>query len=149
MMSTMRREARRTLQRRVARAYHLAAVAYALYGVVYFVGAVVALTPERQVSWLGIVPWWAFYAVGLVLLLLLPVLIWRQWQWLCRILALGPASKALVLFWRQGRLLANGEPPGLFNWLFAVVAIAAALLLARASWPAKTPEADQDPPAYL
>ena len=42
------------------------------------VGAVVALTPERQVSWLGIVPWWAFYAVGLVLLLLLPVLIWRQ-----------------------------------------------------------------------
>ena len=117
-----------------SRAYRRAALAYGVYGCVYLGGAVAALTPDRKTTFFGVVPWWAFYGVGALLLLALPVLIWREYMWLTRILSLGPAGKALALLWQQGRLVAETGSPDLFRLFFAALAVAAACLLALAGF---------------
>ena len=119
------------------RRFKAAAILYALYGLVYLGGAVAALTPERQRDFFGFVPWWVFYLVGLALVLALPVLVWKQWVWFTRILAFGPAGKALTLIWKQGRLAQAGEDTSLYNWFFAGVAILAALALGTVGWSTK------------
>jgi hypothetical protein len=122
-----------------SRSYRRAALAYAVYGCVYLGGAVAALTPDRKTTFFGVVPWWMFYVVGAVLLLALPVLIWREYMWLTRILSLGPAGKALALLWQQGRLVAETGSPDLFPLFFAALAVAAACLLALAGFGAQAP----------
>ena len=96
--------------------YRRAAAGYVAYGLVYLFGAVVQLTPERQHDFWGFVPWWAFYLVGLALIMGLPVLIWRRYMWFTRILAIFPAIKALTLLVKQGRLMGQGEPTVGYNW---------------------------------
>ena len=132
-----------------ARAYRLAAIAYVLYGLLYLGGAVLALTPERMGLYFGFLPWWALDLVGAALLAVLPLLVLRQWTWLTRILALGPAAKALVLFRREGMAMAGGESPSLFTWAFALTAVLAALTLSWAGWGhprAASPE--EHPPSH-
>ena len=62
------------------------------------------------------------------------MLIWRRLRWFTRILALGPLLKALALCWRQGLRLGRGEVTPAFDWLFALAAIVATVLMLRASW---------------
>ncbi len=117
--------------------YRLAAVCYFLYGVVYLVGACIWLTPERMVTFFGFVPWWAFYVAGGLMVLALPLLVWRRFKWLTRVIALGPAGKALALCWRQGRGpsdLSRDPASFVYDWFFLGVAILAAVLLFRAGW---------------
>ena len=75
--------------RRLRDPYALAAVVYLAYGLVYLGGAVAALTPERQVTFFGFVPWWAFYVVGLGLVMTLPALVWRRFKWLTRFISVA------------------------------------------------------------
>jgi hypothetical protein len=110
-----------------------AAMAYAAYGLVYFVAAIFELTPDRMRSFHG-VPWWSFYAIGLIFLAVLPYLVWHRYVLLTRLLALGPAGKALALCWRQSRRLAALESTPTYEWTFAVVAVGAAVLLWRAGF---------------
>lgn len=114
--------------------YAVAAVGYAVYGVVYLVGASLSLTPERRTVAFGFVPWWVFYVAGVALLVVLPVFVWRRAKWLTRILTLGPAGKALALCWMQGRALQAGREASAYDWFFLLVAIGAAILLFRAGW---------------
>lgn len=114
--------------------YRRAAVAYGVYGIAYLVGAILQLTLDRQRDFFGFVPWWAFYVAGAALVLMLPVLIWRRYRWLSRILSFLVAIKALTLCIKQGRLMGAGEAPVPYNWFFIVVAIVAAGLLFRAGW---------------
>ncbi len=103
-----------------------------IYGIVYFVGAIYELTPDRKVTHWGFVPWWVFYAAGLAVLMTFPVFVWRHVRWLALTLCFFTAVKALWLFYLQGRRLQAGDPTNLYNWFFAAVAITASLLLLRA-----------------
>src|SRR5262249_14009903 len=126
-------------------AYRQAALWYFLYGVVYLVGAVLALTPRRMVPFWGI-PWWAFYVVGALLVVTLPVLVWRGYKGSTRIRHRGPTAKALSVCWRQGRLMSGAVVAGdaatdaanrasfVYNWFFLLVAVVAAIMLLRAGW---------------
>ena len=107
--------------------YVHAAVAYIAYGLVYLGGAIAQLTPERRVTHWGFMPWWAFYVIGAALIVVLPWAILRWRPWVARILALGPAAKALVLCLRIGQ--GSG---GAFDVGFAGIAVVAAVMLARA-----------------
>jgi hypothetical protein len=115
-------------------AYRRAAVAYAIYGVLYMGGALAALDEDRKVTFFGFVPWWAFYLAGALLLAVFPVLVWRKFKWIARILCIGPAIKALVLFWRMGIDMQAGDGFSAYQGLFALAAVGAASLLALAGW---------------
>lgn len=117
-----------------ARVYRQAAVAYAIYGCVYLVGAVFELSPERRITFWGFVPWWAFYVAGAALIPALSSLVWRRYRRLTMVLSVLVAGKVLTLVWTQGRRLAAGEPPDLYNGFFAAVALTAVVMLARAGF---------------
>ena len=114
--------------------YRQAAIAYAVYGVVYLVGAVIQLTPDRQVEFFGFVPWWTFYVVGAALILSLPILVWRRYRRFTQVLSFFPVLKAMTLLVKQGRLMRTDAGPSTYNWVFAAVALAAGLLLFRAGF---------------
>ncbi len=107
---------------------------YLIYGIVYLFGAILQITPERMGVYFGFVPWWAFYLLGAVAVVLLPLLVWYRFKWFTRILGFGPAVKALSLILKQLRLHDAGETPFIYNWFFLVVAFWAALHLFRAGW---------------
>jgi hypothetical protein len=118
--------------------YRRAAVAYLVYGVVYLVGAVIRLSPERQRDFFGFVPWWAFYIAGLALIVVVPVLVWQRRMWFTRVLSVFPMLKALSLLIKQGKLIGQGEPSLAYNWFFALVAMGAGMFLFRAGWGEQT-----------
>ncbi len=130
--------------------YHLAAGFYFFYGLCYLGGAIVALTPQRMGTFFGFVPWWAFYVAGGIMVVLLPLLVSRRYRWFTRIIAFGPAAKALTLCWRQGRLLGAAPAADVatdaanraslaYDWFFLIVAVIAAVLLFRAGWGDRRP----------
>ena len=90
------------------------------------------MTPERRHRTLGL-PWQAFFVAGAALVVLLPLVPWNRWVWATRILAFGPAGKALALAWKAGR--AGGLLPA--EWLLAALAAIVASLMAWAGWTAK------------
>ncbi len=115
---------------RAALRFRYAAIAYAVYGIVYMVGGVLELTPERRVTFWGFMPWWAFYVAGALILFTLPIFVWQGVRWLALTLCFFTAFKALWMVGIQGRRLATGDPTDLFDWVFSTVAaIAAGLLL--------------------
>jgi hypothetical protein len=117
-------------------AYKKAAIAYAVYGVVYMLGAVMELNDARMKVFWGFVPWWAFYVAGAVLLLSMPVLIYRKMRWVAAFLALAVAGKTFYLIYSQGRHVTAGEATDAYNWFFAIVAlITTAFLLFAIRWP--------------
>ena len=104
-----------------------AAIAYFVYGVVYMGGAVRELNPSRMRDFFGgTVPWWVFYGVGGLFIIILPFLIAKGVRWLMALLGFFTAIKALYLFYSLGRTF---EP---FNLVFALVALMASVLLFRA-----------------
>ena len=123
----------RTSESRARDPYVHAAAAYVVYGLVYLGSAWASLTPERMRP-VGGLPWWSFFVLGGLLLVVVPLLLLQRSKWLARILALGPGAKALVLLYRQGTRVGAGEPAPAADWLFALVAIAAAVLLLRAGF---------------
>ncbi len=100
----------------------------------YLGGSLTGLTPDRQTTYLGFVPWWAFYIAGVLLWIGIPWIVWRGHTLFTRIIALGPAGKALVLFWQAGRHIAEGEAPSPYRLFFAATAVTTACLLAVAGW---------------
>ena len=109
-------------------------MAYVAYGVVYMIGAVIQLTPDRQRDFFGFVPWWVFYLLGAALVLSLPVLVWRRYRRFTQILSVFPVIKAVTLLVKQGRLLGAGEAASTYNWFFAAVAFVAGAMLFRAGF---------------
>jgi hypothetical protein len=104
-----------------------AAIAYFVYGVVYMIGAVLELDDSRRRMFVGgHVPWWVFYAIGGLFVVGLPLLVQRGVRWVIALLALFTAAKALYLFYRTGVAFSP------FQLFFALVALVAAVLLARA-----------------
>ena len=122
----------RSLQKR----YRVAALSYLLYGIVYFLGAALRMTPERQVHFHGL-PWWSFFLGGAVLLGVIPYFIWHGRKWLTRIIAFGPAAKCLVLVRREFLTAQSDAPIDSFNVVFALIAFLAAFLLFRAGFSRK------------
>lgn len=112
--------------------YKHAAIAYALYGVIYMMGALIELDPSRRVTFWGFVPWWVFYAAGFAVLFTFPVFVWRGVRWLALTLVFFTVSKAFWLCWIQGRHFQAGEPISRYNLFFAAAAVVAAVMLLRA-----------------
>ncbi len=109
----------------------LAAIAYAIYGIVYLVAAIIELTPDRKVTRHGI-PWWFWYLTGVALILTLPVLIDRGWRKVTLVLAVLTGGRALYLIVRQARHLSAGESAAVHNWFLIAVAMVTCVLLLRA-----------------
>ena len=110
-----------------------AALAYLVYGFVYLGGAWLEMTPERLSSFEGrAIPWWSYFIIGALITLGMPALLLRQIRWLGGLLGVATAGKALYLIWTQGRYLAADEPVSIYNWFFALVAIATSIALLRA-----------------
>ncbi|MEM7248629.1 MAG: hypothetical protein AAF533_25080 [Acidobacteriota bacterium] len=123
------------LQRLQRDPFALAAVGYLVYGVVYWLGAFLQMTPERRME--SSVPPWVWFTVGGFLVLLVPVILWRPWRGrriFAGLWALGPLGKGLSLLWRTGRRLQESEPVSVFQVVFALIALTAAALLARAAF---------------
>lgn len=114
--------------------YRRAAVMYFIYGVVYLLGAILQITPERMGDFFGFVPWWAFYLLGALSVVFIPVLVWYRLKWFTRVLAFGPAIKMISLVLKQYRLFIAGETPLFYNWLFIFVAFLATVHLFQAGW---------------
>jgi hypothetical protein len=112
--------------------YKQAAIAYAVYGVVYMIGAFLELNPQRMVTFWGFVPWWVFYAAGFAILFTFPIFIWRGLRWLTLTLVIFTSGKAFWLCLIQGRHYQAGEPISVYNLFFAAVAVVAAVMLFRA-----------------
>jgi hypothetical protein len=107
---------------------------YFIYGMVYLLGAVLQITPERMGVFFGFVPWWAFYLLGTLTVFSLPFLVWYRLKWFTRVLAFGPAIKSISLVLKQYRFFIAGETPLFYNWLFIFVALLAATHLFQAGW---------------
>ena len=120
-----------------ARAYTQAAAGYLVYGLIYLAGAIhlgrLGLGP-------GGTPWW--YVVGAAMALGFPWLIWKQYVWVTRILAILLAVRVIGL--ARIALTAGAESVPL-PWggaiatsqgaiVFMLIAMAACMLLARAGW---------------
>ena len=138
MMMTMRKRRqqpslRSSFVKRFDDPWRRAAIAYWVYGLVYIVGAMAFLTPERQGDRYGI-PFWVWYVAGAALWLGLPPLIWRGARRLTQVLTVFVGIKALWLMYKQGIALGAGESPLLYNWFFAATAMVTSVLLYRASW---------------
>ena len=109
-----------------------AAIAYAVYGVVYLVGAIFELDNDRMRDFWGGIPWWVFYVVGTLFLVGFPFLIWRGLKWLIWPLCGLTGFKAFWLCWIQGRRVSAGDAIDWYQVFFVVVAVVACVLLYRA-----------------
>lgn len=117
--------------------YRQAAVGYFVYGLIYLAGAVY-LSSQEQAPQEGLI-WFAF---GAMMVIIIPVVIWKEFKWITRILALLVAVRVLGVL----RLISAGEgDPVVVPWggemsiqmgavLFFIVAAAECYLLIRAGW---------------
>jgi len=110
-----------------------AAAAYAVYGLVYLVGAVMELDESRMRTFRFGIPWWVYYAVGAAFLVMFPVFITRGVRWLMWGLCILTGFKAFWLCWIQGRRFSRGDTIDWYQLLFVVVAIVTSGLLYRAA----------------
>ena len=120
-----------------AQKYNQAAIAYLVYGVIYLAGAIylgwIGKGPDGTARW---------YLIGAAMAFGFPYLIWKQFKWVTRLLAV------LVLVRVIGLLriaLRSGTQPVPLPWggetttsagaiAFMLVAAITCVLLARAGW---------------
>ena len=122
---------------RRARKYNQAALGYLAYGVIYLAGAI-------YLGWIGKGPdatlWW--YLIGAAMAFGFPWLIWKQFKWVTRILAVLVIVRVIGLV--RIALRAGTEPVPL-PWggeiatshgaiVFMLIAVTTCILLARAGW---------------
>lgn len=117
--------------------YHQAALTYLIYGLIYLSGAVY-LARMDVVTRSG----WAWFLVGIAFILVLPPLIWYEYKWVTRILAVLVFVRVVGL----GRTLARvgGEtvplpwegslPMRVGAVVFLLIAAVTGAMLARAGW---------------
>jgi hypothetical protein len=119
------------------RKYHQAAIGYLIYGAIYLAGAVylgrIGRGPDATV-------WW--YLIGAAMAIGIPCLIWKQFTWVTRILAVLVLVRVIGL----GRIAARaGTEPVPLPWggeismsqgaiVFMLIAVMTSILLARAGW---------------
>jgi hypothetical protein len=117
--------------------YNHAAVGYLVYGVIYLAGAIhlgrIGRGPGGSV-------WW--YLIGAAMAFGFPLLIWKRFKWVTRILAVLVLARVIGL----ARIVVRGDTdPVPLPWggeiatshgatLFMLIAVAACVLLARAGW---------------
>lgn len=119
------------------RKYRQAAVGYLVYGLIYLAGAVY-LSSKEQAPQEGLI----WFALGAVMVIIIPIVIWKEFKWITRILALLVAVRVLGVL----RLISAGEgDPIEVPWggemsiqigavAFLIVAAAECYLLIRAGW---------------
>ncbi len=123
------------------RAYRDAAVGYFLYGLIYLIGAVYLAYVGASERAMG--PnsfWWFLLGGGMVVVL--PILIWKQFKWLTRALAVLVFVRVVGLFrmivrseWDAVPLPWGAEmSEGYGAVFFFGVSMAACVMLARAGW---------------
>ncbi|MEX0821130.1 MAG: hypothetical protein WD021_03205 [Rhodothermales bacterium] len=121
--------------------YRQAAAAYLIYGILYLFGALyMAQTGASERAMGPGSVWW--FLLGGAMVVALPVLIWKEYTWLTRVLAVLVGVRVVGL----GRLLVRGEWDAVpMPWggtlseaygaaVFFVVSVCACVLLARAGW---------------
>lgn len=121
--------------RRTAK-YRHAAVGYFIYGLIYFAGAVYLSTRGE-----GPGGGWIWFGVGAAMVVLFPVLIWKEMKWVARLLAFLVALRVFGVFrvfFDGSRLIEmpwGGEIPIAYGAAaFLTVAAIECYLLARAGW---------------
>jgi hypothetical protein len=121
-----------------ARQYRQAAIGYLVYGVIYLAGAIylgrIGRGPDGTVGW---------YLIGTAMAFGFPYLIWKQFKWVTRILAVlllvriiglvriavRADAEAVPLPWGGEIAMSHGA------MVFMLIAVLACVLLARAGWP--------------
>lgn len=119
------------------RKYRQAAVGYLIYGLIYLAGAVYLSTreqaPQEGLIWFGL---------GALMVIVIPVVIWKEFKWITRILALLVAVRVFGLL----RVISTGEHDSVeVPWggeisiqtgaiAFLIIAAAECYLLIRAGW---------------
>lgn len=117
--------------------YHHAALTYLVYGLLYLSGAVY-LAQMNVVARSG----WMWFVIGILFVLVLPPLIWKEFKWITRILAVLVFVRVAGL--GQTILTSNGETVPL-PWngelalrtgatIFLLIAAVTGAMLARAGW---------------
>ena len=120
-----------------ARKYHQAAIGYLVYGVIYLAGAIYL---GRIGQGPGGTVWW--YVIGAAMAFGFPYLIWKQFTWVTRILAVLVLVRVVGLVRIAVRA---GTEPVPVPWggeitmshgaiVFMLIAIATCILLVRAGW---------------
>lgn len=117
--------------------YRQAALTYLIYGLLYLSGAVY-LAQMDVVARSG----WVWFLVGLIFVVVLPPLIWKEFKWVTRILAVLVFVRVLGLV--RTILRVGGEtvplpgggtlPMRVGAVVFLLVAAGTGVMLARAGW---------------
>lgn len=117
--------------------YHHAALTYLVYGLLYLSGAVY-LAQMNVVARSG----WMWFVIGMLFVLVLPPLIWKEFKWITRILAvlvfvrvaglgrtiLTSKGETVPLPWNGELALRTGAT------IFLLIAAVTGAMLARAGW---------------
>lgn len=117
--------------------YHQAALTYLVYGLLYLSGAVY-LAEMEVVARSG----WVWFLVGAIFVVGLPPLIWKEFKWLTRILAIlvfvrvvglgrtisAAGGETVPLPWEEALPLKYGAAA------FLLVAVVTDVMLIRAGW---------------
>lgn len=117
--------------------YHQAAVTYLFYGLIYLSGAVY-LAETDVVARSG----WVWFLVGAVFVLVLPPLIWKEFKWITRLLAVLVFVRVIGLVrivlddgGETVPLPGGGMLPMAYGAaVFLIVAAGTGVMLVRAGW---------------
>lgn len=117
--------------------YRQAATGYFIYGLIYLAGAIYLSTREE-----GPQDGWIWFGVGAAMVVVFPMLIWKELKWVTRILALLVAVRVLglirLMIGGGSRLIEmpwGGELPMLYGAsAFLIIAAIECYLLIRAGW---------------
>jgi hypothetical protein len=122
--------------------YRQAAITYLAYGLVYLIGAV--YTAHTGISDRGFEEGyaWVYLVLGGALILIIPLLIWNEYTWLTRLIAvlllIRAGGLARVILQDGGRAVPmpwNGHAP--MGWgagAFMLVALGTCAMCVRAGW---------------
>lgn len=117
--------------------YHQAALTYLLYGLLYLSGAV-------YLAWMDVAArsGWMWFLVGAVFVLVLPPLIWNEYKWVTRILAVlvfvrvaGLGRTILTVGGETVPMPWGGALPMRYGAVvFLLIAAVTGVMLVRAGW---------------